>query len=259
MPVPHLPNEIWLQILSNLPVSDIWLTIHPVSRQLAGCAEDAIRDWHFSKFTIALSFSLAAGAHHRWYDVRSSITFTFKAFSTHNPRYALFGSCIVHPQRCFDRAMEEWKRVTVDGVRDDQEWRVQHGYRSEPRSVRLPSLGLADSAQGTAVWVDWREMLDAYWSPEAKPAVALGQQSAEHSHHNCGQRDWLLQGADRNSKLVVAHAACDLVIDYNEDQGCNGIPPDIEALRARGARQTRRSRRTTATAKTTVSAPTEAE
>ncbi|KAK5705605.1 hypothetical protein LTR17_021550 [Elasticomyces elasticus] len=259
MPVPHLPNEIWLQILSNLPVSDIWLTIHPVSRQLAGCAEDAIRDWHFSKFTIALSFSLAAGAHHRWYDVRSSITFTFKAFSTHNPRYALFGSCIVHPQRCFDRAMEEWKRVTGDGVRDDQEWRVQHGYRSEPRSVRLPSLGLADASQGTAIWVDWREMLDAYWSREAKPAITLGQPAEQHSHHNCGQRDWLLQGADRNSKLVVAHAACDLVIDYNEDQGCNGTPPDIEALRARGARQTRRSgrKRTTATSTDDVPAGTE--
>ncbi|KAK3625477.1 hypothetical protein LTR56_020377 [Elasticomyces elasticus] len=259
MPVPHLPNEIWLQILSNLPVSDIWLTIHPVSLQLAGCAEDAIKDWHFSKFTIALSFSLAAGAHHRWYDVRSSITFTFKAFSTHNPRYALFGSCIVHPQRCFDRAMEEWKRVTADGVRDDQEWRVQHGYRSEPRSVRLPSLGLADSAQGTAIWVDWREMLDAYWSPEAKPAVTLGPPAEQHMHHNCGQRDWLLQGADRNSKLVVAHAACDLVIDYNEDQGCNGTPPDPLTGRPRRSRPPRRSRRTDTTAETTVSAPTETE
>ena len=167
--MPHLPDELWLHILAYLPPADIWRTLHPLSRQLSACTEDYLVSPHcsnvLSRFTVGHQFSLSSGSHHRWYDVRGTITFTFKGISKHNARYAWFGSYLVHPQRCNARAMEEWKRMSERGVSGRQEWRVQFGYDGDVRLVRLPKLVLLAGEEG--VWVDWREMFDAYFAPKA--------------------------------------------------------------------------------------------
>lgn len=112
------------------------------------------------KFTVGLQFSLGSGAHHRWYDVRGTITFSFQSLHRHNPQYGEFGACLVHPHACFDRAMERWKRMSAEGLGAQNDWRVQYGYEGQLRVVKLPSLVVKD---GDGVWCDWKEMFDAYF------------------------------------------------------------------------------------------------
>jgi len=164
--MPYLPDELWLRILHHVPPQDIWLGVRPINKQLAACAEDAVTGEPISKFTVGITLSLAAGQHHRWYDVRASITFTFKEFNERNAQYALFGNCLVHPQNCHDRTMEKWNQITAKGLGDRQEWKVQHGYEGDMRTVRLPRLVVAD---GEGVWCDWKELFDAYFSTSKRP------------------------------------------------------------------------------------------
>lgn len=108
-----------------------------------------------------MQFSLGTGSHHRWYDVRGNITFTFRQFNRFNDQYALFGECLVHPQGAYARAMEQWKRICVNGVGERVEWKVQEGFSGEVRAVRLPKLVI--EGEGRGLYVDWREMFDAYY------------------------------------------------------------------------------------------------
>lgn len=117
-----------------------------------------------SSFTVGVQFSLGSGAHHRWYDIRGSLTFSFTGLSKQDPRYGKFGACLVHPHACFGRAMQKWKEICSAGK--PQSWRVQRGLQGEMRTVRLLKVILDEANE---VRCDWRELLDAYF--EAGPAV----------------------------------------------------------------------------------------
>ncbi|KAK5123896.1 hypothetical protein LTR85_002092 [Meristemomyces frigidus] len=160
----HIPDELWLHILTYLAPKDIWSSARPINQQLTRiCSDLLLTDEIMRKFTVGVSISLGAGTRHRWYDIRGTLTFSFQSFSKHNGQYALFGACLAHPSACYDRAMEKWKRMSADGLGERQEWRVQHGYEGDLKYVRLPKLIVAAEQDGGGVWCDWREMFDAYF------------------------------------------------------------------------------------------------
>ncbi|KAK3075706.1 hypothetical protein LTR53_000748 [Teratosphaeriaceae sp. CCFEE 6253] len=180
----HLPEEIWLQIFTYVLPSDVWSSVRLVSKQFTLYAEDTMtRPQVIGRFTTAFRFTLGGGSHHRWYDVRPSMTFSFKEFNKHNPRYALFADCRIHPPGTYVKVMEHWKRLTANnGLGRRQEWRVQHGDEGEVRTVVLARLVVAD---GEGLWCDWRELFDAYYGL-AVVAVKLDGVSDRHDGNGAG-------------------------------------------------------------------------
>ncbi|KAK3677494.1 hypothetical protein LTR78_002344 [Recurvomyces mirabilis] len=163
--MPHIPDEIWLQIIDYVPAADLWNNMRLASKQLLRCVEDYVSKapGMLEDFTIGLAFSLAAGPHHRWYDVRGTITFSFVALNKHNHDYARFARCLVHPQRMFDRGIEQWRRISSGGPGERQDWRLQHSIDST-KLVKLRKV-IADA---DGVYCDWRELFDAYYKQQQR-------------------------------------------------------------------------------------------
>ncbi|KAK4542036.1 hypothetical protein LTR36_007067 [Oleoguttula mirabilis] len=182
----HLPDELWLHILTHLPAKDVWASARPLTPQLTRlCEELATSTNTMRNFTVGISFSLGAGARHRWYDIRGTLTFSFQRFSEYNARYVLFGACLAHPSACYGRAMEKWRGICggggggedgAEGLGLREEWRVQYGYEGDVKVVRLPKLIVASEADGGGVWCDWRELFDAYYGVLRGDAAAEGGQ-----------------------------------------------------------------------------------
>ena len=163
--MPHLPDEIWLQIIHYVPPADLWRNMRLTSKQMLRCTEDYVSKGSgmLEEMTIGLAFSLAAGPHHRWYDVRGTITFSFVEVNKHNQDYARFGSCQVHPPRMIDRGVEQWRQISTGGPGERQEWRLQHG-RDSTKLVKLRKL----VADADGVYCDWRELFDAYYGQKQR-------------------------------------------------------------------------------------------
>lgn len=158
----HLPDELWLHIVSYLEPKDIWSSARPINQQLTRiCSNLLLTDEQMRKFTIGISFSLGAGAHHRWYDIRGTLTFSYHSFSKSNPQFALFSACLAHPSACYDRAIQKWKGMSSGSLGEKEMWRLQHGYEGQVKVVRLPKLVVASEEDGGGVWCDWRELFDA--------------------------------------------------------------------------------------------------
>lgn len=163
--MPDLPSEIWLEICRFAEAKDLYLSLRPVNKQIFACAEDVLQSEIIPHFTINLSFSLGTGSHHRWYDVRGSITLSFRSVSKYNKQYALFDKITYQPQACQQRAGERWNQICSAGVGSDNEWRVQME-GGPPRTVRMPNLIISHDH---GAWCDWREMLEAYFRPPHLP------------------------------------------------------------------------------------------
>jgi len=162
----YLPDELWLQIVAALRPDDLWI-LHQTSRQLQRVVEEVWQSPRgpISIFLVGPQFSLGSGSHHRWFDVRVTITFTFQSFSSGNPQYAKFGSSLVVPEGYCKPALEKWKRMCRRGIGDRQDWRVQCGYEGDLRVLKLPHLQLVGD-EGVGLWVDWREMFNIYFRPD---------------------------------------------------------------------------------------------
>ena len=64
-PMPHLPNEIWLQIASHCDAKDLWLSLRPVDRQLQQCAEQQFEEAFLQTIVLCLPVAIPT------YDMRS--------------------------------------------------------------------------------------------------------------------------------------------------------------------------------------------
>ena len=154
-----LPNELWLEIFCYLDRSDLWTVIHNVNRQFRACAEDIATKELLQDFTISLTYTLGSGSHHRWYDISGTITLGFKHINRVNPQYALFEVTGTHPESCYSRTVEKWKRMCASGFGPEQAWPLKLG--GNPRLVKMPNLVLAAD---DGLWCDWREMLNGYFN-----------------------------------------------------------------------------------------------
>ncbi|RMY18358.1 hypothetical protein D0867_05381, partial [Hortaea werneckii] len=136
-----LPDELWLLITEYLAAKDVWASVRHVNERLSRIATDQLmRADHVRRLSIGVSFSLGSGSHHRWFDIRGTITFSFQHFKEHNSRYAIFGSLLVHPQESYAVAMRKWETICSKGIRAGEQWKVQEGVHGEVKVVRLQNL-----------------------------------------------------------------------------------------------------------------------
>lgn len=149
-----------MDILQYVEAQSLW-QCRNVSKQLRECAEDrTLISEALKHFTVGVQFSLGSGHRHHWYDIRGTVTFSFAHLNKLNPQYALFNAPLVHPSSYFERAMDRWKPMCARGVGESQEWRVQYGFEDEVRILKLPKTVMGGDE---GIWVDWREMMNAYY------------------------------------------------------------------------------------------------
>lgn len=166
MTIPSLPTEIWLEIFKNVPAQQIWTSLQHVNKEFQACSRDTIQAEVLLNFIISMSFTLGAGTHARWYDIRGSITLGFSSMSKHNPQYALFDKMHLLPESCHQRAWEKWNQICSAGVGESLDWRV--AMQDGPvRTVKMSKLVISHKH---GAWCDWREMLDAYFQKPHVPA-----------------------------------------------------------------------------------------
>ncbi|KAK5132541.1 hypothetical protein LTR08_008858 [Meristemomyces frigidus] len=165
---PPLPEELYLQILSHLPLPTLWRTIHPASPLLARLAEDTLTrtPLFLSKLTVAHALDFGA-----------TLTFCFLRFASPQEEeeeeeeqggacvHALFGACLVAPLGLYAPAVERWRELCTRGSGvAGLAWRVQWGYEGEVKVLWLKGARVA--AEGRGVWVEWRGLLDLYFGRE---------------------------------------------------------------------------------------------
>lgn len=164
---PHLADELWLRILSQLDPKTIWTSVRHVNKQLLGCSESHMTSLSVSvlpRFSVGIAISLGSGSRHHWYDIRATITFTFQRMHPTLPRLATFGSCLVMPNQCYEVAMKQWNHVVAaGGIGTKQEWKLQEGLDSV-KKAKLKTLVVVGVPGAAAVSCDWRELLSVYYA-----------------------------------------------------------------------------------------------
>lgn len=163
-----IPDELWLLILEHLSAKDVWASARHVNERLSRIATDQLmRADHVSRLSIGVSFSLGSGSHHRWFDIRGTITFSFQHFDERDSQYAVFGSLLVHPQESYAVALRKWETIRTHTSRAGEQWKVQEGADGEVKVVRLQNLIVV--GPGHELYVDCKELFDAYYGNAAVP------------------------------------------------------------------------------------------
>lgn len=154
--LPHLPDELWLEVLAHLDWLTLWQTraVHPKFRVEA---ERIAIASVLPNLSLSTTYTLGSGTRHRWYDVRATITLSFAAMNTHNPEFALYQLAQVHPTSFHDRALEKWRPMCSRGLDAALDWQI-----SDPQSTCTGRLGKLVAADDGGIWCDWRELMLAW-------------------------------------------------------------------------------------------------
>ena len=160
-PLPHLPPELWLHILTHLPLTTLWTTLRPVHPIFKSEIESHFLRTHLPDFTLFKTFSLASGTRHRWYDVRATVTLGYSGVVEQERKgereWVLFEVKGFTPPNYGERAGEKWRGLCAGGgLGRGMEWQVE--FEGNVAGVRLESV-LPDEGQEGRVWVDWREVV----------------------------------------------------------------------------------------------------
>lgn len=162
--LPYLPDELWLEILTQIPWSTLWFTLRAVHPKFRTEIEKQAITTLLPKFTVALTYTLGSGVRHRWYDVRATITLSFVSMNKHNPGFALFRLSTVHPPNFHDRALEKWRGMCArDLCPAGLDWQL-----SCEGATRKANLEKVVAAEEAALWCDWKEVLDRWFRREVE-------------------------------------------------------------------------------------------
>lgn len=66
MPLPTLPEELYLHIFTFVEPQDLWLSIRLVSRSFNRMIESHIKTDTLLKFVIGINYTLGSGTTHHW-------------------------------------------------------------------------------------------------------------------------------------------------------------------------------------------------
>lgn len=133
--MPHLPNEIWLEIITSCDPRDLWLSVRTSNRQLSDCVEQYVKDEVLPQITMTLHFALPS------YDIRQpmrgmAIFHHTKCIQSdrHTGSQDRVSYCLsrTEPEHYLERFLDRWEgmREKADGsLGDSLLWDVQLGDR----------------------------------------------------------------------------------------------------------------------------------
>ncbi|USW57706.1 Putative F-box domain-containing protein [Septoria linicola] len=143
MALPNLPEELLLHIFTFVEPQELWLSIRGVSKLFSRIIESHLKTSAAPYFVIGVNYTLGAGAHHRWYDVRASVFLSYNSIDRENDDLAFFDKMTVHPEPYYDRAIKKWKEIAATGTDPETMWRVQlrngNPRTCEMRFIKVPS------------------------------------------------------------------------------------------------------------------------
>jgi len=158
-----LPDELVLHILSNVPPRTVWETTKiGGSRQLQSCAEDTLLTHTLPETSLALTFSLSSGSHHRWYDITATLYFCFSRVDPMDKDRAIFAVDHVTPEHCHQTALGKWRRLPNEDIKTFGSWRVK--VDSSFCSLQLHDLQARQSVEGEELSVLWRPVFEQYFA-----------------------------------------------------------------------------------------------
>lgn len=182
-PLPHLPPELWLHILTFLPLPTLFLILRQVHPLLKSEIETHTLASQLPAFTLSHTFSLTSGQRHRWYDVRATVTLVWAGRLSEDGnvgdgggKWALLELRGFTPQNYTDRACAKWKAFCGGGgVGAGLEWQAE--FEGQMGVVRLGDVIAEEGEHGEVmVWVDWREVVGRWMrGMEARTAATYAE------------------------------------------------------------------------------------
>lgn len=154
-----LPSELLLEIFRYTPPSTLW-SIRSSSKQFKICAEDTARTEVVPLISINLVFSLGSGSHHRWYDVRATMTFGYSHFDKQDPSRSTFRLENVRPDRCGPQAVEKWMHLRDEDAHNVDIWQV--GFNDATRAMPLHQLQIENIDGSVEISFNWHAMLQRF-------------------------------------------------------------------------------------------------
>lgn len=165
--MPHLPNEIWLQILSHTHEEDqstaktLWLSLRPASSQLKACVEQYFYTTTLQHFRLFLPITLPT------YDQRNPLkghaSFFPEATPTEN-EILWFKLEKTEPEHFLTQFLTRWegmKDPNTGLVKGAVWWEVEIGGRRERMRFRDARVG--GSGEGMRIALLWKGMMTAFF------------------------------------------------------------------------------------------------
>ncbi|KAI7335480.1 hypothetical protein KC315_g3215 [Hortaea werneckii] len=162
IPLPYLPNEIWLQIATYSDPRDLWLSLRVVNHQLADCVDQHFLDHVLPDTAIALPITLPT------YDIRNPLhgrailhCWARQGGKTEGQDRLLYNLVKVEPAHARVQLLDRWTRMRDDaGGRLDGKvrWDLELGHarvRMPLRQARLERVQ-GEEAEGAFLSFDWR-------------------------------------------------------------------------------------------------------
>lgn len=110
--LPALPTELWLQILADVDVHDLWQNVRQTSTQLQHYADEVVRSTILPHTRLVTSLSLGAGSSHRWYDTTGTIHCSFISLDRGSEGERVVWRIVdITPATWSERALARWSGV----------------------------------------------------------------------------------------------------------------------------------------------------
>jgi hypothetical protein len=164
-----LPDELILRILHYSDTRTIWTSVSKASRGLRSCAEDCLRTEILPRVALDHPFTLGSGQHHRWYDVRSTLSFAFSHVDSENTIQAVFTLEHVTPDWHRDRALAKWQQVADTEDCGGGSWLATLDGRVHTLVMR--EFETRPCTDGTVISLNWPSIFAQIFPNEARSAV----------------------------------------------------------------------------------------
>lgn len=156
-PPPTLPTELWLQILSNIALPDLWHNVRNTTTQFRTYADKVILGDILPYTRLATSLSLGAGSRHRWYDTIGTIHCDFETvLRSPGEERCSWRVVKVTPETWKERALGRWWSAVGKPGEAGAEFFVE-GRDTSLGRFKAELLRAEEGRDGVSC--DWREVL----------------------------------------------------------------------------------------------------
>lgn len=191
--LPHLPTELWLQILENATIYDanhLWTTVRHVSRQFLDYVDRLFMSIYLPKFAISLALPRrdpTTGAL-RWPGgpiPGAQIVMSFDHI-TPDQRYVVFKSPVALKDGAELRTVEELRETSVlpkERLQDAPAWVHVNNNPLTGLSMDVPANIEWDATSKVWIWrVDWRRLVSKFYEAKQHQRKGMNKAPVRVSH-----------------------------------------------------------------------------